>query len=190
MTRTELPLRLLPRLARRWPVFALRAALALACAAFFALNPAPTFYSAQLVFGGYALLDGALSLFIESNPDRTRYRWALLIEGLGGFLLAFITLVAAGLSPRGLVQFIALWLVLRGLTEAVAGLRLRAERPAMFGLLAAGGAALLGGVLLFALSNQGILPLQPLVALALAASAALLLLTTRQLRAAAAKLEV
>jgi len=90
------------------------------------LWPQITLTSLVLLFGAYALIDGAISLAGAVRAAEHHERWgALLLEGIAGMVVAAITIAWPGITALVLVYLIAGWAVITGLAEIAAAVRLR-----------------------------------------------------------------
>jgi uncharacterized membrane protein HdeD (DUF308 family) len=118
--------------------------------------PQITLAALVLLFGAYALVDGAFALgyaFTSGKP----FRWLLALEGLTGILLGIVALVWPGITALALLYVIAAWAVVTGVLEIVAALELRKAIDNEW-LLALGGLASIGfGVILAANPGAGAL---------------------------------
>lgn len=130
--------------ARNWWTLALRglAAILFGVAAF--VWPGLTLIALTLLFGVYALLDGALALataFI-THPDGP-LGWALLAEGLLGIGTGLLAFFWPGLTALAMVYLIAAWSIATGAAEIGAAIQLRKDIEgewllALVGLLSVG----------------------------------------------------
>ena len=101
--------------------------------------PGLTLVVLTLLFGFYALVDGAFALVaaIRGRPRGLPW-WALLTEGLLGVGAGILTLAWPGLTALALLYLIAAWAVVTGAFEIAAAVRLRKEIEGEW-LLALGG---------------------------------------------------
>jgi uncharacterized membrane protein HdeD (DUF308 family) len=110
------------------------------------------------LFGGYALLDGALSLAGALRAAQAHERWgALLIEGLVGILAAFVTILWPAITALALVFVIASWAIITGIAEIAAAVRLRRHIHGEWLLAVAGVLSVLFGVFIAAMPVAGAL---------------------------------
>jgi uncharacterized membrane protein HdeD (DUF308 family) len=128
--------------ARNWWLILLRGAVAIIFGLFALRRPGITLSALVLLFGVYALVDGAFSLFGAAIGWRHREdRWLLLLEGLIGLGVGFLTLQAPGITALALVFFIAAWALATGVLRIIAAIRLRREISGEFWMVLSGIAA-------------------------------------------------
>jgi uncharacterized membrane protein HdeD (DUF308 family) len=126
-------------LARNWWTLALRGLVAVLFGVAAFAWPGLTLVALTLLFGVYALIDGAFALAaaIVGRPPGLLW-WALLAEGLLGIGTGIVTLLWPGLTALALLYLIAAWAVATGAFEIAAAVRLRKEIEGEW-LLALGG---------------------------------------------------
>jgi uncharacterized membrane protein HdeD (DUF308 family) len=99
--------------AGNWWALALRAAAAILLGLIAFALPGPTLAAIVVLFGVYAIIDGALALVAAVRGLRRHERWgAMLAEGIVSLAAGVIALVAA-------------WALLTGVLEITLGVRLR-----------------------------------------------------------------
>jgi uncharacterized membrane protein HdeD (DUF308 family) len=135
-------------LTRNWWSLVIRGILAILLGIITFAWPGITLAALVFLFGGYALLDGVLSIIGAVRAVEAHERWgALLIEGIVGLLAAAITVLFPPITALALVYVIAAWAIVTGIAEIVAAVRLRRYITGEW-LLALGGiASLLFGIL-------------------------------------------
>jgi uncharacterized membrane protein HdeD (DUF308 family) len=152
-------------LARSWWRLLLRGLAAIAFGILTWLRPGISLAALVLLFGVYALVDGILGIFTAlSGRHHQEYWWALLLSGLLGVGIGLLTFAAPGLTALGLLFYIAIWAIAKGLLEIVAAIRLRKEIRGEWLLILAGLASVLFGVLLMAQPGVGALAVLWLIA--------------------------
>jgi uncharacterized membrane protein HdeD (DUF308 family) len=78
------------------------------------------------IFALYALLDGAMNLYLGlvrrlgRNPA-----WGQMLQGIAGILAGVVTFMWPGVTAQLLVFFIGTWAVFNGILQIVAAVRLR-----------------------------------------------------------------
>ena len=152
-------------LARSWWRLLLRGLAAIAFGILTWLRPGISLAALVLLFGVYALVDGILGIWTAlSGRHHQEYWWALLLSGLLGVGIGLLTFAAPGLTALGLLFYIAIWAIAKGLLEIVAAIRLRKEIRGEWLLILAGLASVLFGVLLVAQPGIGALAVLWLIA--------------------------
>jgi uncharacterized membrane protein HdeD (DUF308 family) len=145
-------------LAKNWWSLVVRGVLGILLGLATFLWPGITLTALVFLFGGYALLDGALSLAGALRAAQAHERWgALLIEGLVGILATFVTMLWPAITALALVFVIASWAIITGVSEIVAAVRLRRYIHGEWLLALAGVLSVLFGVLLAAMPIAGAL---------------------------------
>lgn len=113
-------------LARHWWLLLLRGIAAFTFGAVALAWPDITVSALVLVFGAYALIDGAMSLlaFLRADPLAPR-PWTLALEGLVGFAVAMIAVFWPEITAVALVWLVAFWAGLTGLVELLVAWAIR-----------------------------------------------------------------
>src|SRR2546428_10219740 len=113
-------------LAKNWWALALRGVAAIIFGALAFVLPSVTLAVLTLLFGGYALVEGALNIVaaVRGRGDDEPW-WALLFEGLVSVAAGIVTFVLPGLTELALLYMIAAWAIVTGALEIVAAIRLR-----------------------------------------------------------------
>src|SRR5688572_6364823 len=113
-------------LARNWWLVGLRGLVALAFGLLTLFNPTITLAVLILLFGAYALVYGAFTVFAAVANRRGEPYWgALLLAGLLSVVLGILTFMMPGVTAVVLLYFIAAWAIVIGVLEIVAAIRLR-----------------------------------------------------------------
>lgn len=115
-------------LTRNWWLLVVRGLLAILFGLIALLWPGLTWLALILMFGVYALMDGAFAIL--SSLVRSRYSprwWVFLLEGLVSVAAGVIALMRPGFAGFALVIVIAVWAILTGIFEVAAAIRLRRE---------------------------------------------------------------
>jgi uncharacterized membrane protein HdeD (DUF308 family) len=112
-------------LTSRWWVFLVRGCAAILFGILTVIWPAISLYVLTILFGAYAFVDGVMSLALVITGVGGSRWWALLLEGILGLIVAFFIFVQPLMGAAALVFAIALWAILTGIIEIVAGLQLR-----------------------------------------------------------------
>src|SRR5713101_6059608 len=77
-----------------------------------------------LLFGAYAIVDGALALYAAMR-SRGKHLWAPLLEGVVGIAAGLVAFLLPGLTALALLFVIAAWAILTGIMEVITAVRLR-----------------------------------------------------------------
>ena len=147
-----------------WRTLALRGLVALLFGLLILLWPGLVLGVLALLFGIYAVADGATVLVPAlRTPDRGVRRWVPLTEGVVGVIAGLVAVVWTGLTVSGLLYVIAAWALLTGILKILTAIVLRSEVENWW-LLAGGGAlSVLFGVILAALVDSDLPSLAPFI---------------------------
>jgi uncharacterized membrane protein HdeD (DUF308 family) len=111
--------------------------------------PGITLVALVILFGAYALLDGALNIAGAWRAAEKHERWIpLLIGGLIGIAASIITVLWPAITALSLVFVIAAWSLMTGIFEIVAAVRLRKYISGEWLLALSGVASVIFGLLL------------------------------------------
>jgi len=110
--------------------------------------PGVTLIVLVLLFGGYALADGVVSLAVAFTSGQHSGLAGPLLEGLLGIGAGVLTFVYPGLTAISLLVLIAAWAILTGIAEIYAAIALRREITGEWRLGLAGVLSLVFGVVL------------------------------------------
>jgi uncharacterized membrane protein HdeD (DUF308 family) len=140
-----------------------------------------------VIFGGYAIVDGATNLVlgVTRTPDRGR-SWAHTIQGILGILAGFLALGWPMITALVLVLFIGSWAIVRGVLEIAAAFRLRREIEGEWMLALSGTMSLIFGMLVVFYPLAGAMSIAWLLGIYAAASGVLLLALGVRMRSALA----
>jgi len=113
-----------------------------------------------LLWGAYALVDGALAIASAiRRHGTTEHWWLLLLEGIAGVVVGIMTFAWPGITALVLLYMVAAWALVTGVFEIAAAIRLRKAITGEW-LLALGGIESIGfGILLFLYPGAGALAL-------------------------------
>jgi uncharacterized membrane protein HdeD (DUF308 family) len=115
-------------LASKWWIFLVRGLCAIAFGILAFALPGAALLSLALIWGAYALLDGAAALVAAlSAKGEEGHFWQLLIAGILGLLAGVLTFAWPGLTALFMLYLVAWWAVFRGVFEIAAAVRLRRE---------------------------------------------------------------
>jgi uncharacterized membrane protein HdeD (DUF308 family) len=173
----------LPAETGHWWALALRGVIAILFGLAAFLRPGIALEALILLFGAYALVDGAFSIVGVFGGTRSGTpRWLLLLEGVVSILAGLIAFVFPALTAIALLYLIAAWAVVTGLAEIATAIRLRQEITGEWALILGGIVSVIFGLLLAVLPGVGILSLIWLVGAYAVIFGVLLLITAFQVR--------
>jgi uncharacterized membrane protein HdeD (DUF308 family) len=159
-------------LARNWRLLALRGAVSLLFGLFALFQPAIALSALVLLFGAYALVDGAFAVLWAVKNRR----------GLAGIVAGVLTFAMPMATALALLYLVAAWSVVVGVSEVAASIRLRKRlrHEWLLGLAGVLSAAL--GMLLAMFPRAGSLALVLWIGGYAAASGVLLIVLAFRLR--------
>jgi uncharacterized membrane protein HdeD (DUF308 family) len=114
-------------LAKNWWALELRGALTVAFGLLALFLPGITLGALVLVFGLYALAEGAVLLVMSFSKRSEEHWWITLLQGLAGIGAGIVTFVWPGITAVALLAIIAGWALITGVLEIVGAIRLRKE---------------------------------------------------------------
>src|SRR2546423_12795784 len=107
--------------AKNWWVLLVRGLAAIVFGAMAFAWPGPTLVALVLLYGAYALVDGATAIWAGAAARA----WWLVLSGLAGVAVGIGTFFYPGITAIALFYLIAAWAVIRGIFEIVAAVELR-----------------------------------------------------------------
>ncbi|HVW91189.1 MAG TPA: HdeD family acid-resistance protein [Devosia sp.] len=112
--------------------------------------PGLTLLSLTLLWGAFALIDGAFALWhgITGRTESGGMRWWLAIVGIIGILAGIVTFVAPVAVTAALLLYIGIWAIIVGAMEIWGAIWLRREIENEWWLGLAGALTILFGVIL------------------------------------------
>jgi uncharacterized membrane protein HdeD (DUF308 family) len=145
-------------LAKNWWALVIRGVVAILFGVLTLIWPGITVTALVFLFGGYALVNGVLSIAGAVRAAEARDRWgALLLEGIAGIAVAIMTVFWPAITALALLYLIAAWAIITGVSEIVAAVRLRKYISGEWLLALTGAAAVLFGILVMAAPIAGAL---------------------------------
>jgi uncharacterized membrane protein HdeD (DUF308 family) len=153
---------LLAGLAKNWWLILLRGICAVIFGVLTFFWPGVTLFTLVILYGVFALADGALALFaaITGNVgETTSSRWWLAAVGLLGIAAGIVTLLWPGMTGMILLIFIAAWSIATGFMQIVGAIKLRKEIDDEWLLIASGVLSVLFGIAIAAWPGAGALAL-------------------------------
>jgi uncharacterized membrane protein HdeD (DUF308 family) len=147
-------------LADRWWSLALRGAAAILFGAITLFAPGIGLFTLVILFGAYAVVDGAFNLVMASRGARRGKPWgSLVFQGLASLIAGVLTFVWPKITALVLVLLISAWAVVTGISAIVAAIRLRKHIRGEWLLGLSGILSIAFGVLLFLFPAAGALTL-------------------------------
>jgi len=138
-------------LAHKWWSVALRGSIAVLFGLVALGAPGITVAVVMILFGAYALGDGALALYTAWRAHDLRVRWwGLLFEGLAGTALGLVAMFWPASTAIVFVYVVSAWAIVTGALEIATAVALRRELPGEWALATAGAASLALGLFLAA----------------------------------------
>src|SRR5581483_2812619 len=136
-------------LTRNWWVLIVRGLLAIAFGVLAFVRPGMTLAALVIFFGAYAFVDGIFAIILAIGGwERRNDRWLLLLEGVVGLVIGFITFRAPGITALSLLLYIAAWSLAMGVLRIAASIRLRREIEGEAWLAVSGVASVLFALIL------------------------------------------
>jgi len=154
----------LSTVAANWRALALRGLVALLFGLVVLFWPGLVLTVLALLFGIYAVVDGAIT-FVPAlrSSDRGARRWLPLTEGAVGVIAGLVAFLLSGMAGNGLVYVIAGWALATGMLKILTAILLRAEVESGWLLAGSGALSVLFGVLLAALAGSDVPFLAPFI---------------------------
>jgi uncharacterized membrane protein HdeD (DUF308 family) len=145
-------------LAPRWWMVAVRGVAAIVFGVLTFLAPAASLLALVVLFGAYALVDGAFNIASAIRSAKGRQRWgSLVFAGVSGIAAGVLTFVWPSITALILLFLIAAWAVVTGVAEVVAAIRLRKTIKGEWFLALSGVLSVVFGLLLFIFPGAGAL---------------------------------
>ena len=146
------------QLSNNWFWVALRGVLAILFGIVAFIAPDTVLLVSVIWFGAFAFIDGIFSVIAAfTNRTKNDRWWVLLLEGILGIVVGVLTFIQPGATLLTFVLFIGAWLVITGVLEIVAAIRLRQEIQGELWLILSGVVSVIAGVLMFVFPGAGAL---------------------------------
>jgi uncharacterized membrane protein HdeD (DUF308 family) len=158
------PLLAAPLVGRVWWVIVLRGVFGVLFGVLTFVWPGITLEVLLIWFAVYALLDGALAIAAAFRAPRGHLKvWPFVLEGVAGIAVGIIALTLPGLTALVLEYLFAAWLVITGILEITAAIRLRDHISDEWWLILAGVLSILAGIGMYVFPLVGIASLVLLI---------------------------
>jgi uncharacterized membrane protein HdeD (DUF308 family) len=150
--------------AANWRALALRGLVALLFGLVVLFWPGLVFAVLALLFGIYAVVDGAIT-FVPAlrSQERGAQRTLPLAKGAVGIVAGLVAILWPGLTTSGLVYVIAVWALLTGVLKILTAILLRAEVENGWLLAGSGALSVLFGTILVVLAGSDVPFLAPFI---------------------------
>lgn len=146
-------------LARNWWAIVIRGIVAVLFGILAVAVPGLALRALILLFGTYALADGAFALTTALTGTGSASRGALVLEGIISIAAGIVTVVWPDLTALTLLYFIAFWAILTGIAEVATAIRIRHEVTGEWLLALAGMLSILFGIVCVVFPRSGALSL-------------------------------
>jgi uncharacterized membrane protein HdeD (DUF308 family) len=147
-------------LADNWAALVVRGVAGIIFGIFALIWPPAAVAALVLLFGVYALIDGAMNLVAAIRAPREGRRWGwLTLSGAIGVAAGLISFFSPGITALALVLLIAAWSLVTGIAEIIVAVRLRKHIRGEWLLIVSGLLSVVFGVLLFLAPAAGALAL-------------------------------
>jgi uncharacterized membrane protein HdeD (DUF308 family) len=148
---------MLTQFAQNWWVVVLRGVLAILFGVLAMFWPSLTIEVLILLFGAYALVDGAFAVYAAISNNVEGRRWWVLLEGIVGIVAGIVAFVWPGLTAFALLYLIAAWAIVTGVFEIMAAVELRRQITGEWVLVANGVLSVIFGLLVTFFPGAGAL---------------------------------
>ena len=155
---------MLHALVDRWWLLLLRGAAAVAFGVLALIWPGVTLGTLVLLYGLFALSDGAIAIIGAIRGTDHESRWWLATVGVLGIAAGVVTLVRPGITSLFLLVCIALWAIATGIAQIVGAISMRHEIEDEWLLIASGALSVIFGGFLLAWPGTGALALVLVIA--------------------------
>ncbi len=147
---------MLAQMANNWMWVALRGVLAILFGIVAFALPDLVLLVSVIWFGAYVFVDGIFTIIAAfTNRAKNERWWVMLLEGLLGIVVGVLTFIQPGVTLAAFVFFIGAWLVVTGVLEVIAAIRLRQEIQGELWLILSGILSVVAGILLFVYPGTG-----------------------------------
>jgi len=149
-------------LARTWTVWIARGIASVLFGVLTLVSPGASISAIVLLFGVYALADGAMLLGFAFRYGGRKAPY--IVRGLLSIAAGLLTFVFPGLTAISLYILVGAWAISAGIAEIAIAIAIRNEATSISGIVVAGVLSLACGVALLALPMAGVIALVSLIA--------------------------
>ena len=154
------PRPMLHALAKAWWLVLLRGIAGILFGILAFVWPGLTLVTLIMLYGAYALVDGAFALVAAfTGAAKPVPTWWLVVVGLLGILAGIVTFLWPGVTALVLVFFIGGWAIAHGIFEIIGAIQLRKEIDNEWWLILAGALSVIFGVMVLIAPGTGALAL-------------------------------
>lgn len=178
----HMPRPMLYALADRWWLFLMRGIAALVFGILALIWPGVTLVTLVLLYGVFALIDGAIAIVGAIRGSEDSSRWWLAIVGLVSIAAGAFALLWPGISSLVFVLCVAVWSIAIGLMQIVGAISMRHEIDDGWLLVASGALSVIFGGLLLSRPGAGAVALVFVIAAYAIAYGIMLILLAFRLR--------
>lgn len=114
-------------LANNWDMVLVQGILAVLFGIATLALPGITLIALVALFGGYALIDGVISIVIAIKDRKENDKWWLLLSGLVSVAAGVVTFAWPGITAISLFYVIVGWAIASGVVEVILAIQLRKE---------------------------------------------------------------
>jgi uncharacterized membrane protein HdeD (DUF308 family) len=151
-------------IANRWWAVMLRGLAAILFGILTFAAPGTTLLAITILFGVYAIVDGALDMAFAWRRAHEGRRWGWLVfEGLIGIGVGIVALAWTEITAMALLMLIAVWALVTGVAEIAAAIRLRRHIRGEWMLAAGGVLSIALGLLLLLFPRVGTMVLMSMI---------------------------
>lgn len=146
----------LSEITSKWWLLLLRGLAAIAVAIIAFVHPGDALVGLVIVLGLYAFIAGIFAIAVAVAGAGGDHWWALLLEGLLGIVVALMLWSWPIASALAFVYFVAAWLIVSGIVQVAAGVRLRDMIANEWIYIVSGIVSIAFGVWVFRSGAQGV----------------------------------
>jgi uncharacterized membrane protein HdeD (DUF308 family) len=151
-------------IANRWWAVVVRGVAAVLFGVLTFAAPRTTLLAITILFGIYAIVDGAFDMAFAWRRAHEGRRWAWLVfEGLVGIVVGIAALAWTQITVMAFIWLLAIWAVVTGVAEIFAAIRLRRHIRGEWMMATGGVLSIALGVVLLLFPRAGALVLMSII---------------------------